>query len=65
MPKLKNRSSVAKRIKLTKKGKLKRQKAYASHLFLNKSPQRKRNLRKKTVVASADKQRIRRMLPYK
>jgi large subunit ribosomal protein L35 len=43
---------------------VKRNKAYASHLLSSKSPKRKRNLRKATLVDSANMCSVRRMLPY-
>jgi large subunit ribosomal protein L35 len=62
--KIKTNRSAAKRFSLTGKGKVKRNKAYASHLLSSKSPKRKRNLRKATVVDSANMSGVRRMLPY-
>ncbi|ACL69317.1 50S ribosomal protein L35 [Halothermothrix orenii] len=50
MPKLKTHKGIAKRIKKTGKGKLKRNKAYHSHLLTKKTGKRKRNLRKSTVL---------------
>jgi large subunit ribosomal protein L35 len=62
--KMKTNRSAAKRFSLTGKGKVKRNKAYASHLLSSKSPKRKRNLRKATLVDSANMSGVRRMLPY-
>lgn len=62
MPKMKTRRAAAKRFKKTGSGKLKRQKAYHSHILTKKSPKRKRNLRKDTLVDPADVKRIKRML---
>ena len=62
MAKLKTRRAVAKRFKLTAKGKLKRAHAYAGHFFTKKSAKRKRNLRKADLVHSNDVARIKRML---
>lgn len=46
MPKMKTHRASAKRFKRTASGKLKRFKAYKSHITGKKSPKRIRNLRK-------------------
>ena len=63
MPKLKTHSGAKKRFNLTKTGKVKRAKAFKSHILEKKSPKRKRNLRKATLVAGADFGRVKNMLP--
>ena len=65
MPKLKTKKAAAKRYRLTGTGKLKRNKAYKSHILTKKSAKRKRNLRKattadKTVVKTIKKK----LIPY-
>jgi large subunit ribosomal protein L35 len=62
MPKMKTSKSVAKRFKLTGKGKVKRHKAFHSHILTKKSPKRKRNLRKAALCAKGDEKRMKRML---
>lgn len=62
MPKMKTRRAAAKRFKKTAKGKVKRHKAYHSHILTKKSAKRKRKLRKATLVDKADEKRIKRML---
>ena len=62
MPKLKTHRGAAKRFRLTGSGKIRRNKAYASHILTKKSPKRKRNLRKSTLVAKSDVGPVRRML---
>ena len=62
MPKQKTNRSAAKRFKRTGSGKFRRNKAYKSHILTKKSPKRKRNLRKKTLVSKADESRVRRLL---
>ena len=62
MPKMKTRRSAAKRFTKTGSGKLKRNKAYASHILTKKSTKRKRNLRKSEIVAKADVRRILEMI---
>ena len=49
MPKIKTSRAAAKRFKKTGTGKLKRNKAYKSHILTKKSTKRKRNLRKATI----------------
>lgn len=62
MPKIKTRRAVAKRFKVTGKGKLKRQHAYAKHILTKKSAKRKRHLRKSDIVNKADESRMKKML---
>ena len=50
MPKMKTSRAAAKRFKLTGTGKLKRAKAYKSHILTKKSTKRKRNLRQSTIT---------------
>ena len=50
MPKMKTSRAAAKRFKMTGTGKLKRNKAYKSHILTKKSTKRKRNLRKATMT---------------
>ena len=45
-------------------GEFKRAKAFKSHILEKKSPARKRNLRKATLVAKADHKRVAKCLPY-
>jgi large subunit ribosomal protein L35 len=62
MPKQKTNRSAAKRFSRTGSGKYKRNKAYHSHILTKKSPKRKRNLRKSTLVSKADAKRVKRLL---
>ncbi len=64
MPKIKTHRGAAKRFKKTGTGKIKRNKAYTSHILTKKSPKRKRNLRKATVTADANAKVIKKLLPY-
>lgn len=64
MPKLKTNRGAAKRFSKTARGKIRRQKAYFSHLLTGKSPKRKRSLRKRGQISKADAQGIRRLIPY-
>lgn len=65
MPKVKTHSGAKKRFSLTKSGKVKRAKAYKSHILTKKSPKRKRNLRKGTYVAAQEEKNVRMLIPYK
>ena len=60
MPKMKTCRAAAKRFKKTGTGKLKRNKAYKSHILTKKSPKRKRNLRK----AATNEKNMKKLLPY-
>ncbi len=62
MPKLKTHRGAAKRFRLTGRGKVRRSKAYSSHILTKKSPKRKRNLRQQSLVAAADAPRMKRLL---
>lgn len=61
-PKMKTNRAAAKRFKRTGSGRVKRNHAYHGHLFTAKSPKRKRNLRKATMLDGADKARVDKML---
>lgn len=63
MGKMKTHRGSAKRFKRTGSGKLKRYKAYKSHITGKKSPKRIRTLRQSTVVSKADMKRIGNMIP--
>jgi len=65
MPKIKTHRGAAKRFSLTKSGKVKRAKAYKSHILNKKSTKRKRNLRKGTFIADVEAKNIRQLIPYK
>jgi len=62
MPKMKTHRGAAKRFTLTGNGKIKKNKAYRSHILEKKAPERKRNLRKADLVSAADTRRVKRML---
>ncbi|HOX54942.1 MAG: 50S ribosomal protein L35 [Candidatus Omnitrophica bacterium] len=64
MSKLKTRKAVAKRIKISKSGKLKRGRAYKSHILTKKTSKRKRHLRQSALINHDDTSFIRRLLPY-
>jgi large subunit ribosomal protein L35 len=65
MPKMKTSRSAAKRFGLTAKGKIQRSRAFGNHILTKKKPDRKRRLRKSTLVDKSDVKRIKRLIPYK
>ncbi len=65
MPKVKTKRAAAKRLKLTKTGKVKRAKAYKSHILNKKTTKRKRNLRKSTFVSAGEEKNVKKLIPYK
>ena len=64
MPKLKTHRGAAKRFKMTATGKIKRSKAYKSHILTKKTTKRKRGLDMPSMVSKADQKRVEAMLPY-
>ncbi len=64
MPKMKTNRGAAKRFKATGSGKLKRSKAFASHILTKKSTKRKRGLRKGDLVDESNIKAIKKILPY-
>ena len=60
--KMKSHRGAMKRFRLTGSGKVKRNKAYKSHILTKKAPKRKRGLRKATLLTSADLKRIKSVL---
>ncbi len=61
MPKMKTSRAAAKRFKVTGTGKLKRNKAYKSHILTAKT---KRNLRKATMTDKSNVKNMKKILPY-
>ena len=64
MPKIKTNRAAAKRFKTTATGKLKRNKAYKSHILTKKSTKRKRNLRHATIADETNVKNMKKILPY-
>ena len=62
MPKQKTHSGAAKRFKKTATGKLKRKKAFDSHLLGKKTQKRKRNLEKEVIVKGKEEKNIKKLL---
>ena len=65
MPKQKTHRGAAKRLSLTKTGKIKRAQAYRSHILTKKTTKRTRNLRKAAYVASGEAKNMKKLIPYK
>ncbi|MCX8110584.1 MAG: 50S ribosomal protein L35 [Syntrophorhabdaceae bacterium] len=64
MPKQKTHRGLAKRVKVTGSGKVKRSKAFHSHLLSSKTPKMKRRLSRSDTVHPADAKRIKKLIPY-
>ena len=64
MPKLKTHTGAKKRFKLTKTGKVKRAKAYKSHILNKKSTKRKRSLRQGTYADKTNTGALKLLMPY-
>ena len=62
MPKLKTNKGAAKRLKLTKSGKIKRGSPGRRHHAKSKNAKRRRRLRKSKLVAKSEQRRMRRLL---
>lgn len=64
MPKLKTNRSVKKRMRVTKKGKVKFFSTGKGHLLTGKSAHRKRHLSKAKYAGDADAKTMKLLLPY-
>ena len=65
MRKLKTNKSVAKRFKITKKGKISRRKAFKGHLLTKKKRSRKMGLKRAGIIGSKkDTAMVKKLLPY-
>jgi large subunit ribosomal protein L35 len=62
MPKMKTDSGARKRVKVTGTGRLRRRKAFRSHILEKKSSERKRRLGRETDFAPGDNKQIKRLL---
>ena len=65
MPKMKTNRGAAKRFKTTGSGKIKRSKAFSSHILTKKSTKRKRKLRKSSLVDPSNVKQLARLIPYR
>ncbi len=64
MPKIKTRRGAAKRFTVTGSGRIVRAMADRRHILTTMTRKRKRQLRQKTMVASADVANVRKQIPY-
>ena len=64
MPKIKTKRAAAKRFSTTGTGKLKRNKAYKSHILTKKTTKRKSNLRKAAMTDATNVKNMKKVLPY-
>ena len=63
MPKMKSHKGARKRFKITGTGKVKRRRAFKSHILTKKGPKRKRRLRRAAMIATPGEQtRLKRLL---
>ncbi len=62
MPKMKTHSRAKKTFKVTGSGKIKRYKAYKSHLLTKKATKRKRHLRIGLLVHETNERMVKRLL---
>ncbi len=63
MPKMKSHKGARKRFKITASGKVKRMKAFKSHILTKKSSKRRRHLRKATTIQTpGEAKNIKRLL---
>jgi large subunit ribosomal protein L35 len=62
MPKMKTRSTVKKRFRLTPSGKVKRKKMNKRHLLTHKSSKRKRRLGRKAIVNPVQGKKLKMMM---
>ena len=64
MPRMKTKRAAEKRFHVTGSGKLKRMKAYKSHILTKKSRKTKRNLRQATITDHTNAKVMKKLLPY-
>lgn len=64
MPKIKTNRGAAKRFGKTGTGKIRRNKAFSSHILTKKTTKRKRALRRSAIVNPSDAKNISRLIPY-
>ena len=62
--KMKSHRGACKRLKLTGSGKVKRNKAYKSHILTKKTTKRKRNLRHAAMTDATNVKTMKKIMPY-
>ena len=58
MPKLKTHKGTAKRVKITRTGKVVRERAFGNHILAKKSKARKRNMKTAAVISGKIKKNV-------
>jgi large subunit ribosomal protein L35 len=64
MPKIKTKRGAAKRFKVTGTGRVRRRKAYHSHILTSKNRKKKRLLSQGAMIHKADQAAVKRLIPY-
>jgi len=64
MPKMKSHRGAAKRFRRTASGKLTHARRNKRHILTKKTTKRKRQLRRKNVVATGDQKKLDQLIPY-
>lgn len=64
MPKIKTNRGAAKRFRKTGTGKIRRNKAFTSHILTKKSTKTKRNLRQASCIHKSDERNVAQLIPY-
>jgi large subunit ribosomal protein L35 len=64
MPKIKTNRGAAKRFGKTGSGKIRRNKAFSSHILTKKTTKRKRGLRRSALVHPTNAKNIQQLIPY-
>ena len=62
MPKQKTHKGMAKRVKVTARGNVKRKMSFRGHLLSSRSPKRRRQLRRSPLLSKGDAVKARRAL---
>ena len=65
MRKQKTHKGAAKRLDVTKSGKVKRAQAYKRHILTKKPTKRTRNLRKAAYLSTTEGKTMKKLIPYK
>jgi len=64
MPKMKTKSGVKKRFRLTAKGKVRSAQAGKRHGMIKRTNDQIRNLRGTTILSEADAKKVKKWMPY-
>lgn len=64
MPKLKTNKAMARRFRITRRGKVLHKQSGRSHLLVGRKPKRMRHLRKKGQLAGVEVEKVKKLLPY-